>query len=32
MKVTITKDANLKLKSVLGEEPTIKLNEIRTTG
>lgn len=32
MKVTITIDAKQHLKNVLGEEPTIKINEIRTTG
>ncbi|MDR7079488.1 hypothetical protein J2Y03_004546 [Neobacillus niacini] len=32
MKVTITKDANEQLIKVLGAEPTIRLNEIRTTG
>jgi hypothetical protein len=32
MKVTITNDANQQLVNVLGEEPTIRLNEIRTTG
>ncbi|MDQ1000509.1 hypothetical protein QFZ28_000909 [Neobacillus niacini] len=32
MKVTITIDAKQQLINVLGEEPTIKLNEIRTTG
>ena len=32
MKVTITLDAKQQLRNVLGEEPTIKLNEIRTTG
>ena len=32
MKVTITNDANQQLLNVLGEKPTIRLNEIRTTG
>lgn len=32
MKVTITIDAKQQLIHVLGEEPTIKLDEIRTTG
>lgn len=32
MKVTLTIDAKQQLKNVLGEAPTIKLNEIRTTG
>jgi hypothetical protein len=32
MKVTITKDANQHLINTLGEEPTIRINEIRTTG
>lgn len=32
MKVTITTDAKQQLLHVLGENPTIKLNEIRTTG
>ena len=32
MNVTITTDAKQQLINVLGEEPTIKINEIRTTG
>ena len=32
MKVTITIDAKQQLINVLGEEPTIKVNEIRTSG
>jgi hypothetical protein len=32
MKVTITNDASQQLLNVLGGEPTIRLNEIRTTG
>jgi hypothetical protein len=32
MKVTITNDANQQLINVLGEDPIIRLNEIRTTG
>lgn len=32
MKVTITNDANQQLINVLGGEPTLRLNEIRTTG
>ena len=32
MKVTITNDANQQLLNVFGEKPTIRLNEIRTTG
>jgi hypothetical protein len=32
MKVTITIDAKQQLKNELGEEPTIKVNEIRTSG
>jgi hypothetical protein len=32
MEVTITFDAKQQLINVLGEEPTIKINEIRTTG
>ncbi|NYE08472.1 hypothetical protein F4694_005320 [Bacillus niacini] len=32
MEVTITIDAKQQLINVLGEEPTIKINEIRTTG
>jgi hypothetical protein len=32
MKVTITIDAKQQLINLLGEEPTIKLNEIRTSG
>jgi hypothetical protein len=32
MKVTITNDANQQLINVLGVGPTIRLNEIRTTG
>jgi hypothetical protein len=32
MKVTITIDAKQQLISVLSEEPTVKIDEIRTTG
>ncbi|MDQ0974780.1 hypothetical protein QFZ31_004658 [Neobacillus niacini] len=32
MEVTITIDAKQQLINVLDEEPTIKINEIRTTG
>jgi hypothetical protein len=32
MKVTITQSANQQLISKLGEEPTIRLNEVSTTG
>jgi len=32
MKVTITQNANQQLVSKLGEEPTIRLNEVRTSG
>lgn len=32
MKVTITKDAIQQLINVLGAEPIIRLNEVRTTG
>lgn len=32
MKVTLTIDAKQQLKDLLGEEPVIKLNEVRTTG
>ena len=32
MKVTITIDAKQQLINVLGEDPTIKIDEIRTTG
>jgi hypothetical protein len=32
MKVTITIDAKQQLINVLGEEPTVKIDEIRTTG
>jgi hypothetical protein len=32
MKVTITIDAKQQLINVLGEEPTVKIEEIRTTG
>jgi hypothetical protein len=32
MEVTITIDAKQQLINVLGEEPTVKINEIRTTG
>jgi hypothetical protein len=32
MKVTISKDAIQQLINVLGTEPTIRINEVRTTG
>jgi hypothetical protein len=32
MKVTLTIDAKQQLKNVLGDNPTVKLNQIRTTG
>jgi hypothetical protein len=32
MEVTITIDAKQQLINVLGEEPTVKIKEIRTTG
>ncbi|PLS01881.1 hypothetical protein CVD27_23315 [Neobacillus cucumis] len=32
MKVSITKDAQQQLITQLGEEPTVRINEIRTTG
>jgi hypothetical protein len=32
MKVTVTIDAKQQLINVLGENPTVKLNQIRTTG
>jgi hypothetical protein len=32
MKVTITIEAKQQLINVLGEDPTIKIDEIRTTG
>ena len=32
MKVNITKDANQQLINLLGAEPIVKINEIRTTG
>jgi hypothetical protein len=32
MKVTFTIDAKQQLINVLGEEPTVKIDEIRTTG
>ena len=32
MKVQITRDANKQLINVFGVEPTIKINEVRTSG
>jgi hypothetical protein len=32
MKVTLTIDAKQQLINALGENPTVKLNQIRTTG
>ncbi|MBM7651025.1 hypothetical protein JOC76_000474 [Neobacillus cucumis] len=32
MKVTITKDAIQELKTLLGDAPLVRLNQIRTTG